>query len=250
MALYLSNTGLESLVVDGAIDEQQMLAWYDAGTTTTVEGGSYRTTVLDSGLTIIFRVIEDEIVGIDMHLKGRSIWTAKPLLRIGEQEPLSITLLMTSQSEQSAFIATLVHAATLGQFDENSALDLQVCAFVQALDIYDSRASYEEATPVEMQIGDKKILPYNFIMSRDESIGEQERARFALAQSLVLIAAPVIAVQRRSHGFGERGCIVATVGTEMGHLDLVFSESQVPTPLKKGAYITAQCAISADVLIS
>ncbi|HPZ16781.1 MAG TPA: hypothetical protein PLX25_08940 [Sphaerochaeta sp.] len=250
MALYITNTGLEALVVDGAIDERQLLAWYEEGETVSAQGGSYRTVVLESGLAIIFRVVEDEIVGIDMHMKGRSIWTGKPLLRVGEQEPLSITLLMTSQSERSAFIATLVHAATLPQFDEDSALDLQVCAFVQALDIYDSRASYEEATPLEMQIGDKKILPYNFIMSRDEAIAEDERERFALAQTLVLIAAPVIAVETRSHGFGESSCIVATVGTEMGHLDLVFSESQVPTPLKKGAYITTQCAISADVLIS
>ncbi len=250
MALYVSNTGLEALVVDGALDEHQLLRWYGEATETVVSGGVYRTKVLDSGLAIIFRAIDDEVVGIDMHMKGRSIWSAKPLLRIGEQEVLSMTLLMTNQSERSAFIATLVHGATLGQFDESSVLDLQVCAFVQALDIYDSRRMYEEATSIETQIADKKILPYNFIMSREPSITAEERKRFEQAQNLVLIAAPVIAVERKEHGWADSCCMVATISTEMGHLDLVYSESQVPTPLGKGAYVTVQCAISADVLIA
>ncbi|MCK9548152.1 MAG: hypothetical protein M0Q37_06530 [Sphaerochaeta sp.] len=248
MALYVSNTGLDALVVDGGIDETQLRIWYGEATETEAHGGLYRTKVLDSGLAIIFRIVDDEIVGIDMHMQGRSIWEAKPLLRVGEQEPLSITLLLTSKSERSAFIATIVHAATLEHFDEETVLELQVCAFVQALDIYDSRSAYEEATEDGMQIEDKKILPYNFIMSRDESIGEEEKKLFAQGETLVLIAAPVIAVKKRSHGFGDSACIVATVGTEMGHLDLVFSEAQVPTPLKKGSYVITRCAISADVL--
>ncbi len=248
MALYISNTGLDALVVDGEIDEAQLRRWYDEATQVPAQGGFYRTKVLESGLAIIFRVVDDEIVGVDMHLQGRSIWEAKPLLRVGEQESLSITLMMTSKSEQSAFIATLAHAATLDSFDEETVLELQVCAFVQALDIYDSRAAYEEATESEMRIEDKRVLPYNFIMSRNEHIGEEEKRIFAQGETLILIAAPVIAVERRSHGFGDSSCIVATVGTEMGHLDLVFSESQVPTPLKKGAYVITSCAISADVL--
>lgn len=248
MALYISNTGLDALVVDGTIDEAQLRQWYAEATEVAAQGGFYRTKVLDSGLAIIFRVVDDEIVGVDMHMQGRSIWEAKPLLRVGEQERLSITLLLTSKSERSAFIATLVHAATLDRFDEETLLELQVCAFVQALDIYDSRAAYEEATERDMQIEDKKILPYNFIMSRDESITAEEKKLFAQGESLLLIAAPVIAVEKRSHGFGDSACIVATIGTEMGHLDLIFSESQVPTPLKKGAYVTTRCAISADVL--
>lgn len=248
MAFYISNTGLDALVADGAIDETQLRRWYAEAPQVPAQGGFYRTKLLESGLAIIFRVVDDEIVGIDMHMQGRSIWEARPLLRVGEQESLSITLLMTSKSEQCAFIATLVHAATLERFDEDTVLELQVCAFAQALDIYDSRAAYEEATELEMRIEDKKVLPYNFVLSRSEHIGEEEKRIFAQDETLILIAAPVIAVERRSHGFGDSACIVATIGTEMGHLDLVFSESQVPTPLKKGAYVITSCAISADVL--
>ncbi|NMA23205.1 MAG: hypothetical protein GX938_06835, partial [Spirochaetales bacterium] len=222
MALYFSNTGLEALLDGDRIDERQMSAWMGEAERTDVEGGAYYTKRFASGLTIIFRTIADELVGLDMHMSGRSIWTAKPLMRVGEQEPLSITMLMTSRSEQSAFIATLVHAATLPTFDDQTMIDLQVCAFVQALDIYDSRQAYEEATPTEMQVEDKKILPYNFVMSREQSLGQKERERFEAAQTLVLLAGPVIAVEKREHGWGESGCIVATVSTEMGHLDLVL----------------------------
>jgi hypothetical protein len=248
MALYPTNTGFDDLIIDGALDEQQLTRWFEEATIHPAEGGSYRTKRFESGLLIIFREVEKRVVGIDMHMGGRSTWSAKPLIQVGEEEPLSLTLMMTNRSESSLFIATLVHAATREHFREEEVVDLQVCAFVQALDIYDSRTSYERAIDEELWIADKKILPYNYIMSREETVGEDERAVFEQGQTLVLIAAPVIAVETRSHGWRQSASVVATVGTEMGHLDLIFSSNQVPQPLTKGDYIVTQCAISADVL--
>lgn len=250
MAMYFSNTGLEVLLDGDQIDEKQMQIWAQEATVTEIEGGAYYTKRLDSGLLIIYRVFEEQLVGLDMHMSGRSIWEAKPLMQVGEQEPLSLTVLLTNRSESASFIATLVHAATIGAISDEHFIEMQVCGFVQALDLYDSRASYEVATPTEMQIADQKLLPYNFIMSRESAISEADRARFKTGETLILLAGEVIASEEREHGFKETKAQVVTVKTEMGHLDLVISEAQLGKPISKGEYLTAQCVISADVLLA
>jgi hypothetical protein len=252
MAVYLANTGLECLLKDGSLDQKQMLAWFEKAKRIPTSYGFYATKVLQSGLTIVFRVLtknnDTEIAGVDMHMSGRCVWSAKPLVRIGEGEALSITLLMTNPSEKSAFIATLVHAATLEQIDEDTILNVQVCAFPQALDAFDSRQAYEAATDDKGRLEDKKLLPFNYIMARDESLSEEDRQKFAQQERMVLLCGPVLDVQERMHGYRNTKCMVATIATQMGHLDLVFSANQLSKPLQKGSYVVASCAISADVL--
>jgi len=252
MAVYLANTGLEILLKDGSLDQKQMLAWVEEAVRIPTKYGFYATKVLQSGLTLVYRVVakgsDTEIAGLDMHMSGRCLWSAKPLVRIGEGEALSLTLLMTNPSERSAFIATLVHAATLEQIDEDTILNLQVCAFPQALDVFDSRQAYESATVEKGRLEDKKLLPFNYIMARDESLSEETRQKFARHEQMVLLCGPVLAVEERRHGFRDTLCMVATIATEMGHLDLVFSAKQLAKPLQKGSYVVASCVVSADVL--
>lgn len=252
MAVYLANTGLEVLLKDGSLDQKQMLTWFESAKRIPTSYGFYATTVLPSGLTVVYRVLtkgdDVEIAGVDMHMSGRCLWSAKPLVRIGEGEALSITLLMTNPSEKSAFIATLVHAATLEQIDEDTILNLQVCAFPQALDVFDSRDAYEKATNEKGRLEDKKLLPFNYIMARDESVSEADRKKYADHEQMMLLCGPVLAVEERKHLYRDTRCMVAVIATEMGHLDLVYSAKQLAKPLEKGSYVVASCIISADVL--
>ncbi len=85
-------------------------------------------------------------------------------------------------------------------------------------------------------------------MARDESLSEETRQKFARHEQMVLLCGPVLAVEERRHGFRDTLCMVATIATEMGHLDLVFSAKQLAKPLQKGSYVVASCIVSADVL--
>ncbi|MGH0052881.1 MAG: hypothetical protein ACQ5SW_05790, partial [Sphaerochaetaceae bacterium] len=112
MAVYLANTGLQLLNKGDSLDEKFLMQWFHEAKRIPAQQGAYYTKMLESGLTVIFRTIVDnehlQIVGLDMHMSGRCIWTGKPLVQVGKGEPLSITLLMTNVSEKTAFIATLV----------------------------------------------------------------------------------------------------------------------------------------------
>lgn len=252
MGLYLANTGLESLIKGDSLDEQQLLLWFREAKRIPAVQGAYYSKLFDSGLELVFRSVKQgddlEIAGIDMHMSGSCLWMAKPLAKIGVGEPLAISLLMTNADETSAFIAELIHAATLERIDEDSSISLQVCAFPQSMDVYDSRASYEEATENTSRLDDRKLLPYNYIMARDESLSQESRDKYAEHEKLMVFAAPVLQVQRREHGYQGTSCMVATVATQMGHLDLVFAGHQLSTVLEKGSYVVCSCIISADVL--
>ena len=205
MAVYLANTGLQMLLHDGALDQEQLMRWFKEAKRIPATDGAYYTKVLDSSLSLIFRTRvhgdDLEIAGLDMHMGGKCVWRAKPLVQVGRSEALSITLLMTNVSEKSAFIATLVHAATLDQIDEDTLLDIQVCAFPQAMDVYDSRPAYEEATEESARLEHKKLLPFNYIMARDESLSEEVRKEYSQHEELVLLCGSVLSVEERSHGF-------------------------------------------------
>ncbi len=252
MAVYLANTGLQLLSKDGNLDQKPLMQWFHEAKRIPAQQGAYYTKLLDSGLSVVFRTVVDaediQIVGLDMHMSGRCLWSGKPLVQIGKPEPLSLTLLMTNASEKSAFIATLVHAAILEQIDEDTLLEMQVCAFPQALDVFDSRQAYEAVTEEGARLEDKKLLPFNYIMARDESLSEENRQRFSEEEQMILLCGPVLAVEERNHGYRDTSCMVATISTEMGHLDLVYAQEQLKEPLKKGSYVVASCAISADVL--
>ncbi|HKL56991.1 MAG TPA: hypothetical protein VJ854_01220 [Sphaerochaeta sp.] len=252
MGLYLANTGLESLIKGDSLDEEQLLTWFREAKRIPAVQGAYYSKLFDSGLELVYRTVKQgddlEIAGLDMHMSGRCLWMAKPLSKVGVGEPLAISLLMTNADETSAFIAELIHAATLERIDEDSALSLQVCAFPQSMDVYDSRASYEEATEKIARLDDRKLVPFNYIMARDESLPQEERDTYAENEKVMVFAAPVLQVERREHGHKGTSCTVATVATEMGHLDLVFAEDQLSTVLQKGSYVVCSCIISADVL--
>ncbi|MDT4762028.1 hypothetical protein [Sphaerochaeta sp. PS] len=252
MPIYLANTGLEVLIKGPSLDEEQLLTWLREAKRIPAQQGAYYSKLFDSGLELVFRSVKQdsdlEIAGLDMHMSGRCLWQAKPLAKVGIGEPLLVSLLMTNADESSAFIIDLIHAATLERIDEDSSLSLQVCAFPQSMDIYDSRASYESAVEGPARLDDRKLLPFNYIMARDESLEQASRDRYAEHEKVMVLAAPVLKVEKREHGFKGTSCTVATVATEMGHLDLVFSESQLSRVLEKGHYVVCSCIISGDVL--
>ena len=254
MAIFLANTGLELLIKGDSLDEEQLLSWFREAKRIPAVQGAYYSKLFDSGLELVFRSIKQgedlQIAGIDMHMSGGCLWMAKPLSRVGVGEPLAVSLLLTNADESSAFIADIIHAATLERIDEDSSLSLQVCAFPQSMDVYDSRASYEEATEKVSRLDDRKLLPFNYIMARDESLKQESRDTYAEQEKLMVFAAPVLEVEKREHGYKGTSCMVATIGTEMGHLDLVFAEHQLATVLLKGSYVVCSALISADVLTS
>jgi hypothetical protein len=167
---------------------------------------------------------------------------------VGLGEPLLVSLLLTNADENCAFVADLVHAATIEKIDEDTSLSLQVCAFPKAMDVYDSRQAYEEASVGTALLDEGKLLPFNYIMARDESLEQKQRDQYGAQEKMMLVCGPVLAVEKREHGVEDTSCLVATIGTEMGHLDLVFSDKQLVRDLKKGSYVVANCIISADVL--
>lgn len=251
MAVFLDNTGLEVLLKDGSLDQKQMLAWFEQAKRIVVRQGLYATKLLDSGLTVIFRVVSHgssmEVAGIDMHMSGRCIWSAKPLVRIGTAEPLAITLLMSNPSESCAFVATLVHAATLEVISEDTILNLQVCGFVRGMDVYTSREEYENSGVGFLE--DKKVLALNYLRANDESLDEKTRREYEKRELETLVCGPVLAIEERSHHYKATHCMVATIATEMGHLDLVFGPNQQAPGLKYGSYVVASCILSADVMV-
>ncbi len=254
MAIYLANVGLDLLIKGDSLDEEQLLTWFREAKRIPAVQGAYYSMLFDSGLELVFRSVKQgddlQIAGIDMHMSGSCLWRAKPLSRVGLGEPLAVSLLMTNSDEKTAFITDLIHAATLERIDEDSSLSLQVCAFPQSMDVYDSRASYEEATEKISRLDDRKLLPFNYIMARDESLTQEIRDKYAENEKLMIFAAPVLKVEKREHGYKGTSCMVATVATEMGHLDLVFAEHQLSTVLEKGSYVVCSCIISSDVLTS
>ncbi|WP_320127403.1 hypothetical protein [uncultured Sphaerochaeta sp.] len=253
MAVYVENSGMGFLVKEGSLDQDRLLQWFKESTRIAAVQGAYYSKLFDSGLEILFRTVNQgddlQIVGVDMHMSGRCIWQAKPLATVGLGEPLLVSLLMTNPDETCAFIADIVHAATIEKIDEDTILSLQVCAFPQAMDVYDSRQAYEQATPGPSLLEDRKLLPFNYIMARDEKLEEKKREGYEVQEKLMLACGPVLSVDKRSHGTEDTSCLVATISTEMGHLDLVFSPSQLGKELKKGAYVVASCIISADVMV-
>ena len=254
MAIYLANTGLDLLIKGDSLDEEQLLTWFRQAKRISAVQGAYYSKLFDSGLELVYRSVKQgddlEIAGIDMHMSGSCLWLAKPLSRVGVGEALAVSLLMTNADETSAFIADLVHAATLERIDEDSSLSLQVCGFPQSMDVYDSRASYEEATEKISRLDDRKLLPFNYIMARDEGLDQESRDKYAEHEKLMVFAAPVLQVEKREHSYKGTSCMVATVATEMGHLDLVFAQHQLSTVLEKGSYVVCSAIISADVLTS
>jgi hypothetical protein len=252
MAVYLENTGTEFLAKEGVLDQELLLQWFKESKPIKAVQGSYYSKLLESGLEIVFRTVAQgddlQIAGIDMHMSGRCVWQAKPLSTIGLGEPLLVSLLMTNANETCAFIADLIHAATIEKIDEDSILELQVCAFPRALDVYDSRNAYEKATVNSAVLDEGKLLPFNYIMARDESLDQNQRDQYEAQEKLMLICGPVLAVEKREHGVQDSSCLVATIKTEMGHLDLVFSSKQLERDLQKGSYVVASCILSADVL--
>lgn len=254
MAIYLANTGLELLIKETSLDEEQLLTWFKEAKRIPAVQGAYYSKLFDSGLELVFRSVKQgddlQIAGLDMHMSGGCLWMAKPLSKVGLGEPLAVSLLMTNADESCAFIADLIHAATLERIDEDSSLSLQVCAFPQSMDVYDSRASYEEANGAVSRLDDRKLLPFNYIMARDESLDQESRDKYSEHEKMMVLAAPVLQVEKREHGYKGTCCMVATVATEMGHLDLVFAQSQLSSVLEKGSYVVCSCIISADVLTS
>ncbi len=254
MGIYLANTGLEILIRGDSLDEEQLLTWFKEAKRIPAVQGAYYSKMFDSGLELVYRTVKQgddlQIAGLDMHMSGDSLWMAKPLSKVGVGEALAISLLMTNSDETSAFIVDLIHAATLEVIDEDSSLSLQECTFHQSMDIYDSSASYEEASEKLSRLDDRKLLPFNYIMARDESLDQESRDKYAENEKMMVFAAPVLQVQRREHGFKGTRCMVATVATEMGPLDLVYAEDQLSTVLEKEAYVVCSCIISADVLTS
>ena len=253
MALFLTNTGLSCLIEGKELDSKQMLSLFQQSKKYEVESsGCYYSYVFDSGLELVFRVSEvqkeQEILGVDVHMSGRCIWKAKPVNFIGEPQFLALSMLMTNPDESVVFATDVVRAALSLKFDNTNELSMQVCAFPNALDVYESREAFEAMVSEGNRLLDRQILPYNYIMAQQKNVEARRKEFFKRNEKLSFFCGPVLAVEERDNGYRSTHCSVATIATQMGHLDVVYSPTQLDRPLEKGCYAVCSALISADIL--
>ncbi|MCI2127821.1 MAG: hypothetical protein LKK25_00260 [Sphaerochaeta sp.] len=252
MALFLTNTGLSTLKYGDSLDEATLLALMEQGKrNATANGEVYYTRLLDSGLELVFRVSEREggvdVYGLDTHMAGRCVWTAQPVVTVGKPEYLGMDLLLTDPSQHCAFVMGIVRSALLAPIDDHSILDIQVCAFPTGMDVYDSREAFEAMVPEENRPLDRQILPYHYLLAREESVPKKVREASKKQEMINLFCGPVLATQKRDNGFQGTSLFVSTVATEMGHIDVVYDGTQVEPP-EPGSYLVASAYFSGDVL--
>jgi hypothetical protein len=265
MPVFVRNLALEYLVTNGALDSEAMLSMYKQARWRHAHGAYYCVYTLPSGVEFIFRAIPDgedmRILGTDTHLSGRCMWSAIPFFNATpkDADTLSAVVACTNSAQDGVFVAHLMNAAVLPELQEGQTIGMQVVAFPFVLESYDSREHYEQyytANPDEARfptiLTDKRIFPLNFMMKHDPDIPEEKRDH-SLAEDIVLICGPVLAVREMPpHNREEQSAsfTVATIATQFGHLDVAFvSEMVFGKPCKKDSYLVFSGMISADVAV-
>ncbi|MFA6775716.1 MAG: hypothetical protein WCR76_05560 [Sphaerochaetaceae bacterium] len=253
MALFLANAGLGCLMRGKNLDETLVLPLLERSTRSEDEGGgAYYTCLMDSGLELVFRVQEREdgleMMGLDTHMGGRCVWTASPVVSVGKPEYLGMQLLLADPGQRNAFVMGFVRPALLRHLDTDSVLEIQVSAFPTGMDVYDSRESFEAMIGEENRLLDRQILPYYYVMAREESTGKKMREFSKRNEMINLFCGPVLAMEERENGYLDTKLMVSTVATSMGHIDVVYARDQLSKPAEKGTYLMASAYFSGDVL--
>ena len=253
MPLFLDNTGLSCLKKGKDLDEQAFQGFLEKSRRDEVPGGgAYYTYLFDSGLELVFRVVENEgnreVMGMDTHMGGRCVWMGKPVVTVGQMECLGMQLLLSDPGESCAYTMGFVRPALLGKVDTQSHLETQVCAFPTGMDVYDDREAYEAMVGEENRLLDRQVLPYHYILAREEGISGKNKEYSQKHEMIDFLCGPVLSVEERENGFRGTSLRVATVATQMGHVDLVYGLGQGVRPLEKGCYLVASAYLSGDVI--
>ncbi|MCI6673855.1 MAG: hypothetical protein MR519_05830 [Spirochaetaceae bacterium] len=250
MGLFLANTGLECLRKGDQLDERLVGELKTLGKEEKVgtDGSAYLTYSFPSGLELVFRMGGDAIIDGDMCYEGHSLWQAKPAVTIPTRGYLSLDLVLVDLAGRNGFAASILKPATIPSFTNEQRLDLSVSAFPVGLDVFDDRKSYEAVTDEKVRLQDGQVIPYNYLMSRQEGLKPKEQEFFDHKIQFNLFAGEVVALEQKDNQWHASSFQVATVRTVLGNLDVVFGAGQVKKPLREGCYLFGEALISAKVL--
>jgi hypothetical protein len=243
MAFFLDSLGLSEL----AHNQNTIIDLFKDTNKISGEDYDYKTFFYDGGLELVARIKKDseeyDFVGVDSHLINSNKVIAKPVLSLGQTMELP-AILFSSLDDKTAFIANLLHAGLVkGEMNTDTKVSLQMCAFPSSLEVYESRASYEEAVS-DALLKDKSVLPYFYIRSLEENLSEEEKKRYQENLLFNLIAAEVI--DTREYKFGNNPCFVSTIDTVIGQLDIIYSKNILQKPLSKHSYVVGAFYLSSE----
>jgi hypothetical protein len=252
MALFLMNTGLSCLAKGKELDTEEVNALFAESPVEKVPSapGAYATHLFDSGLSLIARLPEgnEGEAYLDMHMNGKCLWHVKPVSMVGEPEYLGLSMIASDMDEENACVLNMVKPALHGPIDTTKDFEVQVCAFPVDLAVYDDREAFEAMVPEGNRLFDRQVLPYYYIMAKEERVDEKTKAFMRKNEQLDLFCGSVLAVEKRENGYKGTSLCVATVATVFGHIDLVYGEGQVSRPLEKGSYVLASAYVSAEIV--
>ena len=250
MGLFLSNTGLEGLREGDGLHKKLVGELLALSKVEKVgdDGSAYATYTFPSGLSLVLRMGGDVVVDGDMHYEGGQIWQAKPIATIASRGFLSLDLILMDLSGKHGFAASIVKPATMSPFTSEDQLDLSVSAFPIGIDVFDDRKGYETATDEKIRLEDGAVIPYNWLMTKQEGLKAKELEFFTGKIQFNLLAGEVVSLQKRDNQWHGSSFMVATVRTVLGNLPVVFSEERIQHPLAVGCYVFVEALISAKVL--
>ena len=243
MAFFLDSLGLSEL----SHNQNDIIDLFAKTDKITGEDYDYKTYFFKDGLELVARINKDgeegDFVGVDSHLINSNKFVAKPVISLGQTIELP-AVLFSSLDDKTAFIANLLHAGLVkGEMNTESQVSLQLCAFPSSLEVYESRAVYEESVK-DALLKDKSVLPYFYIRSLEEGIGEEDKKRYQENILFNLIAAKVI--ETKEYSFGKNPCFVSTIDTVLGNLDIIYSKNILQKPLSKNSYVVGAFYLSAE----
>jgi len=265
MPIFIRNLHLEFLTDKGTLISERMVEMYGKARWRLANGGYYPVFTMSSGVEFIFKTIQDgqnpRVVGTDTHYAGRCIWNGLPFMDITPKDAdcLSMVLAFTNIAQDGVYIAHMMNAAVLPSIREGQSIAMQMVAFPLSIAVYGSREAYERsATSHTPDAGeplillDGKAFPLNFMLKHDPD-KPVDKNDSNLKDDIVLLCGSVLSVEKRLHqepGQDDTGFMVATIATQFGHLDVVFTAQMIgEAACQKGFYIVFSGILSGNVAI-
>lgn len=243
MAFFLDSLGLSEL----SKNQNDIINLFNNIEKQSGEDYDYKTYKYDQGLELVARINRDskdyDFVGVDSHFINDNLYKCKPIVSLGQTSEIP-AVLFSSLDEKCAFLANLMHAGLVkGEMNENSVVNLQLCAYPSSLEVYEDRESYEKSVK-DATLKDKSILPYYYIRALEKDLSEDEKNRFLDNILFNLIAAKVI--DTKEYKFGNNPCYISTLDTVIGNLDIIYSKNIISNPLNINSYVVGAFYLSAE----
>ena len=269
MALYLENLGLDvlarteeeyfGLVAHAAKNGKAVIGY---------SGNPYINQHYDwAQLILTTRINKEnqklEVVGVDTHGDGHSIWTVRinTVLSPAEGEEESVKRLLVSRSNDGKGLAVIsvVNADILPSFLEDDVYDFQMIAFPKEISYFASEEEYHNSLKKDdlgrtFGLAEGSVFPSGFLNNHDPNNKEVEKNRWMDDYTLIRGT-----VKRLCNGVLELGgkgynaYIRCIIDTEFGELEINHTYDQVEDTQKDnieiGATVVMLGVLSADAAI-